>query len=748
MADPRRLAEALQDTVETVSSAFGRSAREGAAAARDGVTGHRTRSRTRSREARLHSRESNRVSEEVLFSRASEEVFFSPSGSAEEDADTSVNSDVFAPSSQLRRTPPRAAAAQLSPAAPVQTNPSPISAETLPRPRVQQGVTFFIPNTPAPSASSRASLYKRTSDASPIRADTPLGAPPDIVVTPASPARATASTSAAVSVHTNVSTTSLATATTNPVSVYTNVTTTATASAPATAVSTTTAVSVYTSVTTATVAAAAIVSTASLRISPSTASGLRTLAMYSLATDPEIHDVVQKHPAAVRQAERLRSNLFNVAKSLRDAVNHDYAVSEVAALVKTVKETRQDLKKAVSDLLLITDDPALIPDNAVRDTAVSCLETKLEEGEKEGRLVEAVGEDFLKKAESARLEERQRKMGAKLPHLPLRQFDGKGLKLSEFMESFESNVGRKPDLTDANKLEYLMSCCSGEAKDLIAQFRPSDANYKRAIKALEKRFGRSDVVVEETHAAIEALTPASRSARDSRKLLDKLKGFLTTLENHDAAIATGKSAAPLIASLKTKLNKDAIVAWLRWCGAQSWDGSRLPTMEEFLNFMDKELTTLIRSEADSTGNKNVTKSFSGDRNRPRFRPRSQTDTAAPRKSTALAVNSNPAPSAKATRQKSAAPKQRESSSAKGGCPTPKATQCLYCNGVTHASPNCPKARNFSPRERVTKLDKGCYRCLAGVHARRHCPVPKKTCNVDNCGQDHHPFLHGGLLRPT
>jgi hypothetical protein len=31
------------------------------------------------------------------------------------------------------------------------------------------------------------------------------------------------------------------------------------------------------------------------------------------------------------------------------------------------------------------------------------------------------------------------------------------------MEAFDANVGRKPNLTDANKLEYLIGCCTGEA---------------------------------------------------------------------------------------------------------------------------------------------------------------------------------------------------------------------------------------------------------------------------------------------
>jgi hypothetical protein len=146
-------------------------------------------------------------------------------------------------------------------------------------------------------------------------------------------------------------------------------------------------------------------------------------------------------------------------------------------------------------------------------------------------------------------------MGAKIPELPLRKFNGSGIRLTEFLEAFDANVGRKPNLTDANKLEYLIGCCTGEAHQLISQFRSTDANYAKARVALERRFGRDDVIIEQVYGEIDALQPRNKSPRASRELLDCLRGHLTTLENHGVKMKDGKEAAPLIAGLKTKLNK-------------------------------------------------------------------------------------------------------------------------------------------------------------------------------------------------
>jgi hypothetical protein len=216
----------------------------------------------------------------------------------------------------------------------------------------------------------------------------------------------------------------------------------------------------------------------------------------------------------------------------------------------------------------------------------------------------------------------------------------------------------------------------------------------------------------------------------------------------------GKEAAPVIASLKTKMNKEAVVAWLRWCSRQPWDGTRLPTMQEFVEFMDGELTTLLRYEHDAEGknprppsNPPSRGGFGGGgamagRRGGFRRGRGGRDAAAaatPRESTALTTTTTKAP---APKKKAPAPGQGKITK------KPPSNTCVYCGSTAHAAANCPKARNLTPRERVVQLKNACFRCLSVLHPRRNCPLMKRSCGIDNCREDHHPFLHGGFMKPT
>jgi hypothetical protein len=81
---------------------------------------------------------------------------------------------------------------------------------------------------------------------------------------------------------------------------------------------------------------------------------------------------------------------------------------------------------------------------ADRDGMVATVDARLLFAERESYRIMSLAEEFLKRLEQDRTDARQRSMGAKIPELPLRKFNGSGIRLSEFMEAFDANVGRKP----------------------------------------------------------------------------------------------------------------------------------------------------------------------------------------------------------------------------------------------------------------------------------------------------------------
>ena len=76
-----------------------------------------------------------------------------------------------------------------------------------------------------------------------------------------------------------------------------------------------------------------------------------------------------------------------------------------------------------------------------------------------------------------------------LPKISLPRFSGNPLKWSGFWDSLNSAVHNNPELSEAEKFNYLRSLLEGFAHDAIAGLMLSSASYKEAIEILNKRFG-------------------------------------------------------------------------------------------------------------------------------------------------------------------------------------------------------------------------------------------------------------------
>jgi hypothetical protein len=144
-------------------------------------------------------------------------------------------------------------------------------------------------------------------------------------------------------------------------------------------------------------------------------------------------------------------------------------VTEINAGQKRVKDNLSAAVRALTKLIDAAEAEAAMTD-AEKDNVITMLDARLVNADKDAYSTIAKAEEFLKRREQDQRDARQCQMGAKIPELPLRKFNGSGIRLTEFLEAFDANVGRKPNLTDANKLEYLIGCCTGEAHQLISQF--------------------------------------------------------------------------------------------------------------------------------------------------------------------------------------------------------------------------------------------------------------------------------------
>lgn len=83
----------------------------------------------------------------------------------------------------------------------------------------------------------------------------------------------------------------------------------------------------------------------------------------------------------------------------------------------------------------------------------------------------------------------------RLPKLEMPSFSGEKLKWTEFWDSFEATIHRNTSLSEVEKLNYLMSKLSGEAKSSVSGILLSNENYAVAVEILKDRYGDTQVVV-------------------------------------------------------------------------------------------------------------------------------------------------------------------------------------------------------------------------------------------------------------
>lgn len=83
----------------------------------------------------------------------------------------------------------------------------------------------------------------------------------------------------------------------------------------------------------------------------------------------------------------------------------------------------------------------------------------------------------------------------KLPKLEVPTFDGSFNNWSSFRDMFLSMVGNKDTISDGEKLQYLKPNLSGEAADIVAEYKITDENYKDAWAALEHEYENKRLLV-------------------------------------------------------------------------------------------------------------------------------------------------------------------------------------------------------------------------------------------------------------
>ena len=102
----------------------------------------------------------------------------------------------------------------------------------------------------------------------------------------------------------------------------------------------------------------------------------------------------------------------------------------------------------------------------------------------------------------------------KLPEIKLPTFKGELLEWKAFWATFDALIHSRSNLEPVVKFTYLISCISGEPKDLVKGLAVTSANYVVAVRLLQDRYANDQKLLHSLLHHFHNLTPPRHDYRD------------------------------------------------------------------------------------------------------------------------------------------------------------------------------------------------------------------------------------------
>ena len=282
----------------------------------------------------------------------------------------------------------------------------------------------------------------------------------------------------------------------------------------------------------------------------------------------------------------------------------------------------------------------------------------------------------------------------KLPPLHLPKFSGDMQGWPEFISLFDSSIHNSGSLQDSQKLQYLLSCLSGEPKTLVSSISIVNENYEVVRTLLKNRYENQRVLIS---TLLKRLTSLEKVHADN---MNELKKFRSTYSAVLESLKTMKVPIENWDPLLIHLLVQSFDKTLR----REWE-DKLSGKPEFpkLSFLDSFLDDRIHiCEVMAV------------------------DTSKSQKVEAAKTTRSPGDSYKKTVHH-------------GSTNDFKPLKCLLCS-QNHSLSKCSKFLSFSPKQRYDQARslQLCLNCLSNSHRIAKC-LSDYTCRT--CHKKHHSLLH-------
>jgi len=156
----------------------------------------------------------------------------------------------------------------------------------------------------------------------------------------------------------------------------------------------------------------------------------------------------------------------------------------------------------------------------------------------------------------------------RLPKLSIPVFSGDPLQWQSFWDCFEAAVHNNPSLTNAQKLNYLLTQLQHDAARVVAGFPLTGVNYEHSVTLLRQRYGQTHkLVIAHMNALVEMCNPTNSSSA--------LQFFYDSVESHVQSLSSlgqpRESYGPLLVPIiLSKLPADVKRNMARQHGNDDW----------------------------------------------------------------------------------------------------------------------------------------------------------------------------------
>lgn len=284
----------------------------------------------------------------------------------------------------------------------------------------------------------------------------------------------------------------------------------------------------------------------------------------------------------------------------------------------------------------------------------------------------------------------------KLPPIQIPNFDGRIENWPIFYESFKSNIDNNLNLTDSQRVQYLIGNLKGNALQITAGIIPSGENYTSIWNSLVQKYQDKRALGSHYMSNILNIKPATNNPDSLNSFIESFHASVSALEQLN--IDNLKDFILLNLALK-KLDPATVHSF-----EMHMRNEEIPTYTNFVEFIKSQVKILHRTISSRTTVVNKNNSY-------RNQSRDNTVHAF------VACDNN--------------------------------QTCLFCNKNDHSKLyQCPTFQSLSANERLEfiKTKRGCVNCLSATHTASQC---KSVHTCRTCNKKHHTLLHfeRGALSP-